>query len=189
MRWVSDPMNYGLLADFACGGDSGYEQQVEDLLDQLRDMSAEDAAEYKIRVAEARHTDDLIAISVFHERQLGEAEEFADAVYLALAAVNQPYRGWRMPDGATRIGTFLLCDTLAQVDRLWGDPMRCVWALVHQDNKDCHNVLTRHSFWRLRDVHRDPSDQPYYVYLRQKGLDWAFGFSAQILDAVERASQ
>jgi hypothetical protein len=188
MRWVQDPADYGPLADFVCGGDSDYEGDVEALINQLRLMSSEDAAEYEIRVAEARHADDLIAVSVFHKRALGNTEEFANAVYMALCAINEPYRGRRMPDGVTRIGTFLLCDTLAQIERLWGSPMPCVWGLVHQGNKDCHNLLSRHSFWRLRGSNRDPSD-PYFVHLREATLDWAHGFSPQLLDAVERASQ
>jgi hypothetical protein len=184
MRWVSDPTSSALLAEFACGGVSEHERDVEGALDELRDSDAG----YEIRVAEARHTGDPIAVSVFDRRALGRDESFAKAVSLLLAAVNEPYRGWRMPDGVTRIGTFMLCDTLAQIEQLWGDPMPCVWGLVHRDNKACQRVLsTRHGFWRLRDISRDPS-APYYVHLRQEHLDWTHGFSPHMVDAVERAS-
>jgi hypothetical protein len=187
MRWVSDPASYKPLAGFACGGESDYEHEVEGVLDQLRELSPEDADEYRIRAAEARDDGDLIALSVFHKRPLGESGLLRDAVYLALAAVNEPYRGRRMPDG-TRIGTFMLCDTLAQIENLWGHPMPCVWGLVHRDNKSCQNVLSRHSFWRLRASNRDPANPAYFVHQRQEDLDWAHGFSPQLLEAVELAS-
>jgi hypothetical protein len=187
MRWVSDPASDARLAELACGGESEHERDVEKALDELRGLSVEDAAEYEIRVAEARHADDLIAVSVFHKLPLGDSEEFADAVCLRVIAINEPYRRCCMPDGATGIGTFLLCDTLAQVNHLWGNPMPYVWGVVHQNNKDCQNVLNRHKFWRLKDSKRDPS-RPYFVHLRQDHLDWDHGFSPRILNTVDEAS-
>lgn len=186
MRWVSDPTSDELLADFVCGGTSDYERDVEALLDQLRELSPEEALAYEIRVAEARHADDLIGVSVFQKRSLGGSDEYADAVYLALSAINEPYRGWRMPDGTTRIGTFLLCDTLAQIDEKWGSPMPYVWGTVHEDNENCRSILRRHSFWRIKGSKKDPPSS-YSVYIRQDGLDWTHRFSPQLLKAVEEA--
>lgn len=187
MRWVSDPTSYEPLTRFACGGASNHEQAVEEALDELRDMGPEDTVEFKVRVAEARHADDLVGVSIFLKRPLGDSGEYADAVCLALTVVNEPYRGWRMPDGTSRIGTFLLCDALAQIEDQWGHPMPDVWGAVHEENKDCQNMLSRHGFWRLRDSKRDPANF-YFVYLRPKDLDWAAKFSPLILNAVKQAS-
>lgn len=186
MRWVSDPSEYPLLRDFRCGGESEYEQDVEEALDELRALSAEDASDYAVRVAEARHAEDLVAISVFHKRQFTDAEGFAGAICLDLTAIAGPYRGWRMPDGTTSIGTFMLCDTLSEVHRGSSDGMPYVWGYVHRDNRPCQRILSRHHFWRLRG--RKGPSEPYSVYLREQDLDWAHGFSPQILSAVEQAS-
>ncbi len=185
-RWISDPGEYPPLQDFRCGGESEYERDVEEALDQLRALSTVDAGEFAIRVAEARHTEGLVAVSVFHERPFTDDEAFTGAVCLDLTVIGEPYRGLRMPDGATRIGTFMLCDTLAQIHQGSSEGMPYVWGAVHRDNQACQRILSRHHFWRLR-ARRSPTE-PYYIHLRDRGLNWDYDFSPQILEMVEGAS-
>ena len=119
----------------------------------MLDLQAEQAENIEFRVAETRATRDLVGTSAFFKKPLPtkpELEEYADAVYIAVVAVRDAYRGVRMPDG-TRIGAFLrLCDALDQIARKWGDPMPPVWAVVHRDNKPGKRNLPAHGFWPFR---------------------------------------
>jgi hypothetical protein len=185
-RTVSDPTNYAPLRGFSCGSEHPYERDVNDAIGQLLDLSPEDAACYEVRVAELPSTRQLVGISVFSERRFTEDPEYADAIGISVVSVNRPFReDWRMPDGITRIGTFLLCDVLAQVEDLWGDPMPYVWGAVHRNNKRCQRLLSKHGFYSVRNG--DPSNA-YFVHLRNAELPWSTGFSPQVMEAVERAS-
>ncbi len=188
LRSIPDPTSYEPLAGFSCGK-AAHERDVDKAVDELLEMSSEEAATYEVRVAEDRVTGDLIGISCFHKRPLSDDEIFADAVYLAVIAINEPYRGWRLPDGVTRIGTFLLCDSLAQIGHIWGNPtMPYVWGVVHRDNQPCRRLLSAHGFWRIGGSNRHPSI-PYFVHMRDEGVNSAHRFTAQVTEAVERAAE
>jgi len=184
MRWVADPSSYAPLDTCACGGTSDPELDVEGHLDELREIGPDT---YKTRVAEARDSGEIIGVSVLDQRKLADEEPFLSAAYLALSLINQPYRGMRMPDGVTRIGTFLLCDTLLQIEEMWGPPMPMVWSLVHQENRACRNVLARHDFWPVRGKPRT-DEKPYVLYTREQGLSATHGFSQHIVDMVRNAA-
>jgi hypothetical protein len=187
MRAIPDPTALEPLSEFSCGGSSEYETAVDRAVDELLQMSSEDLAEYDVRVAEDAATGALIGVSVAQERRLNEStDHFARSMYLAVLAINQPYRGWRMPDGATRIGTFLLGDALAEIGRTWEEPMPYVWAVVHRENRDCQRLLSNQSFWRINDINRDPSN-PYFVHFRDEGIDWSDGLGPHVIRAVSQA--
>jgi hypothetical protein len=138
------------------------------------------------RVAEDRDNGDLIGLSAFLKRrpQMKPAlEEYADAVQLALIAVRDRYRGVRMHNGA-RIGVFLLCDALDQIEPKRGNPMPPVWASVHRDNEPCkrHVIRTLHRFWPMR------TEGAYLAYFRDGGEASTRGFTPSMIDAVKMAS-
>jgi hypothetical protein len=186
MRAIPDPTTYEQLADFSCGGSSDHEQHVDSAVEELLQLSSEDLADYKIRkvrVAEDSETDSLIGISVIQEKRLSESDDtFEHAAYLAVLAIDKSYRGWRMPDGATRIGTFLLGDALAEIDCTWEQPMPYVWAVVHPENDHCRRLLNKQNFWPLHDINKDPSE--YIVYLRDESVDWSHGFGPHVIRSV-----
>ena len=185
MRSVPDFTTYKPLSRFFCGEKHSYERDVNDAVRELLDFSSEDAAGVEVRAAEERATGDLIGMAVFYKKRLEtvpESDTYADAVYFALLSVTAPYRGRRMPDGVMRIGSFLLCDALAQIEAKWGDPMPHVWGVVHRDNKPSQRILAGHGFWPIG------RELEYPVHLRSERLDWARGFSRQTIEAVEMAS-
>jgi hypothetical protein len=189
LRSVSDPTIYEPLVEFTCGDRSSYERDVNDVARELLELSSEDLAGVEVRVAEAevdaQTAAGLIGVSVFFKKRLRtepESETYADAVYIALLALGTPHRGCRLPDGVTRIGAFLLCDALAQIDSKWGDPMPHVWGVVHRDNAPSRKILAPRGFWPIG------RKLEYPIYLRSEGLDWAHGFTRQTIEAVERAS-
>ena len=185
MRSIREPSSYAPLAHFSCGGNSDYEVDADKAIKELLDLSDEECEEFEIRVAESPDSHALIGVTIFHERALGP---FSPAICLALLAVGEPFRGWRMPDGATRVGTFLLCDALAQTKQIWGESMPVVWGNVHQDNGHCRRLLSSHRFWRLRGSSRDPSN-PYYTHMRDAGVTWSHGFTQPAIEAVKEARE
>jgi ribosomal protein S18 acetylase RimI-like enzyme len=183
-RSISDPTSYQPFAGFSCGDKEDHEQDVNDALVGLLDLPPKQAESVEFRVAETQVTRDLIGTSAFLKKPLPtkpEQDAYADAVYLAVLAISESYRGTRMPDG-TRIGTFLLCDAFCQIARKWGDSIPPVWALVHHNNDPCQRLLRSNCFWSFG------GNADYLVHLRPEGYHWTRGFSPQMIEAVETAS-
>lgn len=138
-----DPTTYLPFADFSCGGESAYEQEVDAVVSLLYRGEMEYVV---VRVAEDPDTNDLIGLCAVSRRRFGYTY---DAAYIAVIALNGTYRGHRLPDGR-RLGEFLLGDALDQIKAIWdGPPMPTTWAVVAPDNTASHNTFAYWGFERL----------------------------------------
>jgi hypothetical protein len=180
-RSLSDPTNYQPFVSFSCGEAHVYERDVNDALLDLLDQPPQQIERLTFRVAEDRGSGELIGLSVFLKRSLPTEPE---AVNIALIAVEESFRGARI-EGNMRIGAFLLCDALDQIERRWGNPLPEVWASVHRENEPCkRNVMCpRHCFWRIR------TKEEYEIYLRSAKQTGARGFPPAMIQAVTMAGQ
>lgn len=180
-RSLSDPTNYQPFASFSCGEAHVYERDVNDALRDLLDQPPEQIERLTFRVAEDRGSGELIGLSVFLKRHLPIEP---NAVNIALIAVEERFRG-ALIEGNMRIGAFLLCDALDQIERRWGNPLPEVWASVHRENEPCkRNVMCAlHCFWPIR------TKEEYEVYLRSANQASTRGFTPDMIQAVKMAGQ
>jgi len=128
------------LSDFACGGTTSYEVEVDTLVARTH------AGEFpflKVRVAEDPENGALIGLCCTHPRHLlGDP----DAAYVALIGVHHTFRGKRDHNGS-RFGDVLLEDAVRSVKLRWGNgPTPPIWAMIDPGNTASHALFERHGF-------------------------------------------
>jgi ribosomal protein S18 acetylase RimI-like enzyme len=159
---VVDPTLTPALGAFTCGGGSSYETEVDQIVTSLYSPGAGVGA---VIVAEDVDSGDLIGVCWIMARPLPPPTPVPDAAYVGVIGVHEAFRGWRLPDGATRIGDFLLHDGLDKIQTGWGGgPMPPVWALVAPANAASHSLFERHGFGLI------PLGANYDMRYRPRGL-------------------
>jgi hypothetical protein len=144
---IKEPKGDPRLKDFSTGDRTEWECAVNDLVLELY----EDGLARYPRIRMLAMTDgsgETLGLCAWRPKKLEPTTgPYEEPPYVHLIGVSERFRRPHEDDGAPSIGSALLVQALKEIRIQWNTSvMPDVWALVHRDNDESHQLFARHGF-------------------------------------------
>ncbi len=147
------PEDYDLLADFDCGPENPWEEEINQFFRGLG--RAGEQENFHVRVAIDPSSEKLVAAGVFRddiEFVVVPERRKQEVTYIQALGVAEEYRykrnEWNLTD-YTGPGDFMLTDLLLAIHEHWEGQERVVLAQIATDNLTCQRLVDEQGFRQI----------------------------------------